>query len=167
IATRPLSPELRKTILPGGEVCSDARRLLLYFKQDAQGRVLLGGRGPFAEPRRAEDWAHLERSLISVFPQLAGVAIEYRWSGRVALNHSVLPQLHEPQPGLSILMGYNGRGIAMATTLGKHLAARVSGASNDFPFPVTPMRRIPFHSLQRLYVAAGISYYRLLDALNG
>ena len=166
IATRPLSPELRKTILPGGEVCSDARRLLLYFKQDAQGRVLLGGRGPFSEPRRAEDWAHLERSLISLFPQLAGVAIEYRWSGRVALNHSVLPQLHEPQPGLSILMGYNGRGIAMATTLGKHLAARVSGASNDFPFPVTPIRRIPFHSLQRLYVAAGISYYRLLDALN-
>ena len=84
----------------------------------------------------------------------------------MALNHSVLPQLHEPQPGLSILMGYNGRGIAMATTLGKHLAARISGASNDFPFPVTPIRRIPFHSLQRLYVAAGISYYRLLDALN-
>ena len=55
----------------------------------------------------------------------------------------------------------------MSTMLGKHLAARVSGASNDFPFPVTPMRRIPFHSLQRLYVAAGISYYRLLDALNG
>lgn len=122
-------------------------------------------RGPFSEPRRAEDWAHLERSLISLFPQLAG-AIEYRWSGRVALNHSVLPQLHEPQPGLSILMGYNGRGIAMATTFGQAPGSTGFGASNDFPFPVTPIRRIPFHSLQRLYVAAGISYYRLLDALE-
>ena len=166
IATRPLPSELRKTILPGGEVCSDARRLLLYFKQDAQGRMLLGGRGPFAEPCRPSDWGHLEHSLISLFPQLAGVPIEYRWSGRVALNQSVLPQLHEPQPGLSILLGYNGRGIAMATLLGKHLAARIAWGKDDFPFPVTPIRTIPFHSLQRLYVAAGITYYRLLDALN-
>lgn len=166
IATRPLPLELRKTILPGGEVCSDARRLLLYFKMDAQGRLLLGGRGPFAEPTRAGDWGHLERSLVMLFPQLAGVPIEYRWSGRIALNQSVLPQLHEPQPGLSILLGYNGRGIAMSTMLGKHLAARVAGAESDFPFPVTPIRTIPFHSLQRLYVAAGITYYRMLDALN-
>ncbi|MBS5837935.1 MULTISPECIES: NAD(P)/FAD-dependent oxidoreductase [Pseudomonas] len=166
IATRPLPPDLRKTILPGGEVCSDARRLLLYFKMDAQGRLLLGGRGPFAEPTRAGDWTHLERSMVMLFPQLAGVAVEYRWSGRIALNQSVLPQLHEPQPGLSILMGYNGRGIAMSTMLGKHLAARVAGTDSDFPFPVTPIRSIPFHSLQRLYVAAGITYYRMLDALN-
>ena len=166
IATRPLSAQLRKTILPGGEVCSDARRLLLYFKQDAQGRLLLGGRGPFAEPCRASDWGHLERSLVMLFPQLAGVPIEYRWSGRIALNQSVMPQLHEPQPGLSILLGYNGRGIAMSTTLGKHLAARISGASTDFPFPITPVRTIPFHSLQRLYLAAGINYYRLLDAMH-
>ena len=166
IATRPLPPELRMTILPGGEVCSDARRLLLYFKMDAQGRLLLGGRGPFAEPTRAGDWTHLERSMVMLFPQLAGVAVEYRWSGRIALNESVLPQLHEPQPGLSILMGYNGRGIAMSTLLGKHLAARVAGTESDFPFPVTPIRSIPFHSLQRLYVAAGITYYRMLDALN-
>ena len=166
IATRPLPLELRKTILPGGEVCSDARRLLLYFKMDAQGRLLLGGRGPFAEPTRTGDWGHLERSLVMLFPQLAGVPIEYRWSGRIALNQSVLPQLHEPQPGLSILLGYNGRGIAMSTMLGKHLAARVAGAESDFPFPVTPIRTIPFHSLQRLYVAAGITYYRMLDALN-
>jgi len=166
IATRPLPLELRKTILPGGEVCSDARRLLLYFKMDAQGRLLLGGRGPFAEPTRAGDWGHLERSLVMLFPQLAAVPIEYRWSGRIALNQSVLPQLHEPQPGLSILLGYNGRGIAMSTMLGKHLAARVVGAESDFPFPVTPIRTIPFHSLQRLYVAAGITYYRMLDALN-
>lgn len=166
IATRPLPPDLRKTILPGGEVCSDARRLLLYFKMDAQGRLLLGGRGPFAEPTRAGDWTHLERSMVMLFPQLAGVVVEYRWSGRIALNQSVLPQLHEPQPGLSILMGYNGRGIAMSTMLGKHLAARVAGTDSDFPFPVTPIRSIPFHSLQRLYVAAGITYYRMLDALN-
>ncbi|AZD66084.1 sarcosine oxidase [Pseudomonas chlororaphis] len=166
IATRPLSAELRQSILPNGEVCSDARRLLLYFKQDAQGRLLLGGRGPFSEPTHSGDWRHLERSLLGLFPQLAGTPIEYRWSGRVALNQSFLPQLHEPQPGLSILLGYNGRGIALSTALGKHLAARLSGASSEFPFPVTPIRPIPLHGLQRLYLGAGIAWYRLLDALR-
>lgn len=166
IATRPLSHELRQSILPQGEVCSDARRLLLYFKQDAQGRLLLGGRGPFSEPKHDSDWGHLERSLVTLFPQLAGTPIEYRWSGRVALNQGFLPQLHEPAPGLSILLGYNGRGIALSTALGKHLAARVSGLSNHFPFPVTAMRSIPLHGLQRLYLGAGIAYYRLLDALR-
>ncbi|MFJ3155153.1 NAD(P)/FAD-dependent oxidoreductase [Pseudomonas protegens] len=166
IATRPLPAELRQSILPGGEVCSDARRLLLYFKQDAQGRLLLGGRGPFSEPRRDADWNHLERSLLNLFPQLAGVPIEYRWSGRVALTPSFLPQLHEPAPGLSILLGYNGRGIALSTLLGRHLAARLTGAGQGFPFPVTPLRPIPLHGLQRLYLGAGIAWYRLLDALG-
>ncbi|AOE88238.1 NAD(P)/FAD-dependent oxidoreductase [Pseudomonas sp. TCU-HL1] len=165
IATRPLSPELRESILPGGEVCSDARRLLLYFRKDAQGRLLLGGRGPFVEPSRQADWALLERSLGSLFPQLAGVPIEYRWSGRVALTQDFLPHVHEPAPGVSILLGYNGRGVALSTALGRHLAARLSGRGEGFPFPVTRIRPIPFHGLQRFYLGAGIAWYRLLDAL--
>ncbi|MNG02301.1 Gamma-glutamylputrescine oxidoreductase [compost metagenome] len=146
-------------------MCSDARRLLLYFKQDAHGRVLLGGRGPFAEPGRQDDWAHLERSLVTLFPQLAGAPIEYRWSGRVALTQDFLPHVHEPAPGLSILLGYNGRGVALSAALGRRLAARLAGGMEDFPFPVTRVRGIPFHGLQHFYLGAGIAWYRLLDAL--
>lgn len=164
VATEPLSKSLADTVLPGGEVCSDARRLLLYFKKDAQGRVLVGGRGPFAEPSSQGDWSHLERSLSGIFPQLAGVPFEYRWSGRVALTQDFLPHVHEPEPGLSIVLGYNGRGIAMSTTLGRHLALRILGETRGFPFPVTHIRRIPFHNLQRFYLGAGIAWYRLLDA---
>lgn len=165
VATRPLSDDLRRSVLPGGEVCSDARRLLLYFKQDASGRLLLGGRGPFAEPRSAADWNHLKRSMLGLFPQLADVEFEYQWSGRVALTQDFMPRLHEPAANLSILLGYNGRGIAMATTLGRHLAQRLLGQEKDFPFPVTPIRPIPFHGLQRLYLGVGIAWYRLLDAV--
>ncbi|MHC5347378.1 NAD(P)/FAD-dependent oxidoreductase [Metapseudomonas furukawaii] len=165
VATQPLPDALRRSVLPGGEVCSDARRLLLYFKQDAHGRLLLGGRGPFAEPSRTGDWGHLEQSLASLFPQLAGVPFEYRWSGRVALTQDFLPHLHEPAPGLSMLLGYNGRGVALATALGRHLARRLLGTADDFPFPLTGIRPIPFHGLQRLYLGAGIAWYRLLDAL--
>nr|WP_240924781.1 FAD-binding oxidoreductase [Pseudomonas otitidis] len=127
---------------------------------------MLGGRGPFAEPRQAVDWAHLEQSLTHLFPQLAGVPIDYRWSGRVALTQDFLPHLHEPAPGLSILLGYNGRGVALATALGRRMAHCLMGSEEAFPFPPSPIRRIPLHGLQRLYLGTGIAWYRLLDMLG-
>ncbi|KUZ75746.1 NAD(P)/FAD-dependent oxidoreductase [Burkholderia ubonensis] len=167
VATQPLAPDIGRDILAGGEVASDARRLLLYFRRDAAGRLLMGGRGPFAEPRAASDWRHLERAATLLYPQLKGVGFEYRWAGRVAITADFLPHVHEPVPGVMIALGYNGRGIAMATTLGKHLAAHLSGdARLPLPFHVTPIRPIPFHGLQRFYIAAGVAWYRLLDSLS-
>jgi glycine/D-amino acid oxidase-like deaminating enzyme len=166
VATRPLAPEIGDDILPGGEVASDSRRLLLYFRRDAAGRLLMGGRGPFSEPRANGDWAHLERAVELMYPQLKGISYEYRWAGRVAITSDFLPHIHEPAPGLSIALGYNGRGIAMATTVGKHLAERMCGESPaSFPFAVTPVRSIPFHGLQRFYITAGVAWYRLMDAV--
>ncbi|VWB09324.1 FAD-dependent oxidoreductase [Burkholderia metallica] len=68
---------------------------------------------------------------------------------------------------MTIALGCNGRGIAMATTLGKHLAAHRSGdAPLPLPFQVTPIRQIPFRGLQRFRIAAGVAWYRLLDSLS-
>ncbi|MBV8625358.1 MAG: FAD-binding oxidoreductase [Herbaspirillum sp.] len=167
VATRPLSPELGASILPGGEVTSDSRRLLLYYRRDAQGRLLMGGRGPFSEPRGPQDFAHLERSVALLFPQLAGVEYEYRWSGRVAITRDFLPHVHEPAAGLSIALGYNGRGIAMASTMGRCLAQRLTGqAGAVFPFPVSTIQPIPLHGLQRFYIAAGVAWYSVLDRFS-
>ncbi|EOA04339.1 glycine/D-amino acid oxidase [Herbaspirillum frisingense GSF30] len=167
VATQPLSPEQGASILPGGEVTSDSRRLLLYYRRDAQGRLLMGGRGPFGEPRGAGDFAHLERSVELLFPQLAGIGYEYRWSGRVAITRDFLPHVHEPAAGLSIAVGYNGRGIAMASTMGRCLAQRITGqAGAVFPFPVSTIQPIPLHGLQRFYIAAGVAWYSVLDRFS-
>ncbi|WP_109483673.1 FAD-binding oxidoreductase [Paraburkholderia sp. C35] len=167
VATRPLAPEVGHAILRGGEVASDSRRLLRYFRRDAAGRLLMGGRGPFSEPRAEGDWAHLERAVELLYPQLKGVGYEYRWAGRVAITADFLPHVHEPAPGLSIALGYNGRGIAMGTTVGKYLAARLcDDASVPFPFDISAVRGIPFHGMQRFYITAGVAWYRLMDAVS-
>lgn len=154
------------TSLPGGEVGSDSRRLLLYFRKDAAGRLLLGGRGSFAEPTSPRAWAHLERSAVQLFPQLQGIGYQYRWAGRVAVTRDSLPHVHEPAPGLTIALGYNGRGIAMATTLGRALATRLAGDDGaPFAFPISHIRAIPAHPLQRLYFSAAVAWFRLLDQL--
>jgi glycine/D-amino acid oxidase-like deaminating enzyme len=166
VATRPLPADIGATVLPGREVASDSRRLLLYFRKDAAGRLLMGGRGPFRDPRSPAEWAHLERAARLMYPQLEGIEYEYRWAGRIAITRDFLPHVHTPEKGLTIALGYNGRGIAMATTLGKHLAAFMSGAALGLPLPPTSIKPIPFHALQRVYISAGVAWYGLLDALS-
>ena len=85
----------------------------------------------------------------------------------MAITRDFLPHVHEPAAGLTIALGYNGRGIAMASTMGRCLAQRLLGSDNAaFPFPVSTIQPIPFHGLQRFYIAAGVAYYSILDKFS-
>ncbi|HEY3540395.1 MAG TPA: FAD-binding oxidoreductase [Trinickia sp.] len=163
VATRPLSAAHAQAILARGETASTSQRLLLYFRKDAAGRLLMGGRGFFTEPRGPGDFAHLERSLELLFPQLGPLDYEYRWAGRIAITRDFMPHIHEPAPGVTMALGCNGRGIALCTSLGRHIAERLAGSGNRFPYPQSPMTPIPLHGLQRFYIAAGVAWYSLLD----
>ena len=164
IATVPLSDNVRKSILPFGQVSSDARRLLVYFRLDDQGRLLVGGRGPLREPQGDADWAHLEAMLPRLFPQAQGAPIAYRWCGRVAITRDFLPHLHAPAPGLLIDIGCMGRGIALQTAMGQAIAAYVAtGDESALPLSLTPVRPLPFYALHNAVAAAFIAWYRFLD----
>src|ERR1043166_506940 len=164
IATVPLSDNVRKSILPFGQVSSDARRLLAYFRLDDQGRLIVGGRGPLCEPRSDADWAHLEAMLPRLFPQAQGTPIAFRWCGRGANTRDFLPHLHGAAPGLLIDIGCMGRGIALQTAMGQAIAAYLaSGDESELPLPLTPVRPLPFYRLHKAAAAAFIAWYRLLD----
>ena len=164
VATSRLSDRMRATVLPEGHVASDTRKLLLYYRFDHQNRFIMGGRGPFREPAGPASYRHLEKMIGLLFPQLEGVRCEFYWSGRVALTRDHVPHVHQPAPGLTIFMGYNGRGVAMASTLGTLVAKNlVAPADNPLPLPVTDIRPIPLHALHRLYATALLQTYRLGD----
>lgn len=164
VATEPLSDNLRRSVLPEGQVLSDTRKLLLYFRLDHEGRLLMGGRGPFREPKGERDWAHLVRVIGKLFPQLAGVPIAFRWCGRIAVTRDHLPHLHEPAPGVLIDMGCQGRGIGLQTAMGKAMAEYIASSDpKTLPFPFAPIDPIPFHWFQRAYVGAVVTWYRLTD----
>lgn len=167
VATRPLSDNLRKSILPEGQVVSDTRRLLLYFRLDAEGRFLMGGRGAFGEPGIVARQADLRAVAERLFPQLGGIEWQHHWGGFVALTTDHLPHLHELEPGITTALGYNGRGVAMATAMGKLLAEHASGKpAADLDFPLTGLRPIPFHALRKPAVVATTMWYRLRDRLG-
>jgi len=167
VATRPLSRPLADRILPEGQVVSDTRRLLLYFRKDPDGRLLMGGRGGPRESSDPADYRRLIDDALSVFPLLTGTAWDYHWGGTVALTTDHLPHLHEPTPGLLAAQGYNGRGVALATAMGKLLAERAGGlADADLPLPVSPIRPIPMHALRRPLMAVIGAYYGFRDRLE-
>ncbi len=167
VASAPLTAAQRAGILPGGQAASDTWHLLRYFRLDAGGRLVLGARGAFGAAPTPRSCRHHYRAVREIYPQLEGVAFEYHWGGLVAMTPDHLPHLHELAPGLLAGLGYNGRGVAMATLMGRLLAQRTLGMSDaELAFPVTPLRPIPFHRAASLAARAAIQYLRAVDLLT-
>lgn len=167
VATEPLGDNLARTILPEGHSPSDTRRLLLYFRKDAQGRFVMGGRGAIGDASIRGRQTALRKAALQLYPQLDGVDWPFAWGGDVALTQDHLPGLHRLAPRVMAGLGYNGRGVAMATAMGRVLADWASGRPEaELEFPVTPARPIPFHRFRRVGLAAVVTAYGLLDKIR-
>lgn len=164
VATEPLPQEVQDSIFPEGHVASDTRNLLFYFRKDHTGRFIMGGRGPFREPKSKDDWAHLRRAAVKIFPQLRAAKWEFYWCGRVAVTQDYYPHLHEPAPGLFIDIGCQGRGIGLQTKMGRAIADYVhTRDASALPLPVSRIKPLPLYAFRKLYVSAVVSWYRLND----
>jgi glycine/D-amino acid oxidase-like deaminating enzyme len=167
VATAPLSSNVAASILPEGHAPSDTRRLLIYFRKDAQGRFIIGGRGALADRDVLARQQSLRDAALGLYPQLEGATWTHAWGGNVAITRDHLPGLHLVAPNVMAGLGYNGRGVGMATVMGTVLARWASGtAPETLDFPVTRPRPIPFHSLRQIGVSSTVTAYRLLDRLG-
>jgi glycine/D-amino acid oxidase-like deaminating enzyme len=167
LVTKPLGNNLRRTILPQGQPMIDTRRLYSGIRLHPDGRLQSSADGPALSIDGGPDVGKLARRLARLFPQLGPVEWEYRWSGWVAMTYDQYPHLHELAPGLWAGLGYSGRGIALATMMGRDLASRIAGAGDaDVVFPVTPLEPRWTSRFARPLVGSLMAWYRLRDALD-
>ncbi|MBO6777978.1 MAG: FAD-binding oxidoreductase [Marinibacterium sp.] len=167
VATAPLSENIAGSILPGRQAPSDMRKLLLYFRKDAQGRFIMGGRGAYGDNSTRKQLDAMRAVSVEMFPQLASADWTHAWGGFVAVTPDHFPHLHELAPGVMAALGYNGRGVAMATAMGRLLSDWVMGRpQDDLDFPVTSARPMPFHRFHRLGVAVRVLQAELQDNLT-
>ncbi len=167
IATRPLGDNLRRSILPEGHAVADTRRLVQYYRVDHMGRLLVGGRGHFRDSEEPRLYGEVIQGLRGLYPHLGEVELEFFWCGRVALTVDHMPHLHELVPGVTACLGYNGRGVAMSTAMGKVLAERATGtALEDLPLPASSLRPIPFHGLRQPALTVVVAWKKMLDRLE-
>lgn len=86
----------------------------------------------------------------------------------MAVNLEHRPHLHALAPGVWAGLGYNGRGVAMASRMGALLADLASGVpAEQIAYPITPLGRIPFHGLRRAGLPLMTLWYGLRDRLEG
>jgi glycine/D-amino acid oxidase-like deaminating enzyme len=139
MATAPLPPAVLKQILPERQGAWDTRQVLTSFRLDRQGRLVLGSVGALRGGGRTihQDWGR--RALGKLFPQLRGIRFEHEWYGEIGMTANALPRFHQLARNTVAFCGYNGRGIAPGTVLGRELARLVLGevTAADLPLPVS------------------------------
>jgi glycine/D-amino acid oxidase-like deaminating enzyme len=164
-ATRPLSKDVWSTILPQGHHFSDSRRVMVYCRVDETNRFQIGGRGsPLSPSRQQANTRHLQAEACKIFPQLRGVEWEFEWGGLVAMTKNHMPHLIELGNNFYAGMGYNGRGVAMGTIMGKQLAELVMG--EDVPMPREKLSPFAFHWFHKPGIAYHMITGRLMDRLT-
>lgn len=165
-ATAALPDALARSIMPRRAVLYESGLITVYYRVDCSGRLLIGGRGPQREIGSTRPLKHLLDYAQRLWPALAGVEWTHAWGGRLAMTRDQYPHVHEPAPGLIACLGYNGRGVAMATAMGAHIARRILDPAAEFDLPITPIRPIALHAAWPLAVRAAIARARIVDFLR-
>ncbi|MFF4039813.1 NAD(P)/FAD-dependent oxidoreductase [Streptomyces sp. NPDC001816] len=130
IATEPLTDEQWAAVgWDGRETLGDMAHAYMYAQRTADGRIALGGRGvPYRFGSRTDNDGRtqpetieaLREILTRFFPALAGVRVEYAWSGVLGVPRDWCATVTlDRATGLGWAGGYVGSGVA--TT---NLAAR-------------------------------------------
>jgi glycine/D-amino acid oxidase-like deaminating enzyme len=161
VATAPLDAGLVRRLVPRGRVLSDTKNLLYYFRLSPDGRMVFGGRAAFTPTPQSRTAPILTRGMTEVFPELAGVPIEYAWGGQVAFTVDQMPHAGRLD-GIHHALGYGGHGVAMATWLGARMGDALAGAG-EIPRLTSPFRAVPLYRGTPWFLPFVGGYYRVRD----
>lgn len=166
IATEPLPPALQQRLLVNNRSYGETRRMMRWFRK-VDGRFLFGGRGAFGKHDSRAAFDALQRSMISLFPDLADVKIAYRWSGHVGMTLDAIPHVGRFDDRMVFAAGYNGAGVSLSNYLGRLAADFSLGENPDVSLlGATNFRRVPCYPLREFGIRLTAGWYQLLDAMG-
>ena len=139
VLTAPAPERLAEVGWTGGELISDFRTSLRYFRTTADGRIAFGGGGgrarrtiddAFTRDKRAVEQA--AEGFRLMFPAFADVPIEDGWGGPIDVSPTHLPVFGTLEPGnVFYALGYTGNGVAPSHLAGQVLADLALGRDTD------------------------------------
>jgi glycine/D-amino acid oxidase-like deaminating enzyme len=139
VLTAPAPEKLKEIGWTGGEVISDFRTSLRYFRTTPDGRIAFGGGGGRARSRIDDAFTHDSRAVMQaaqgfrlMFPTFAEVPLEDGWGGPIDVSPTHLPAFGSLDPGnLHFAVGYTGNGVAPSHLAGQILADLVTKRDTD------------------------------------
>lgn len=167
VATEPLSERQAREIIPQDLALADSNVVLDYFRLSADRRLLFGGRANYSNRDPRDIRATLKPRLVEVFPQLAGVALDYAWGGKIDIVLSRVPAIGRLEPNVYYMQGYSGHGVNATHIAGDIVADAVAGTMERLDlFEQIRQIRLPVGQfLGSQLLALGMLYYRLRDIL--
>jgi len=172
VLTAPAPEKLAKIGWTGGELVTDFRTSVRYFRTTRDGRIAFGGGGGRASSRIDDSFTHDMRAVEEaaegfrrLFPSFADVPLEDAWGGPIDVSPTHLPTFGSLAPGnLFYALGYTGNGVAPSHLAGKVIADLVTGADTDSTrlpmvnrkprlFPPEPLRSIGAAVVRRAIIA--------------
>lgn len=165
VATAPLANA--DMLLPSDAAVADSRFVLNYFRLSADKRLIFGGGERYSQRPPADIAAFVRPHIERVFPQLAGVSIDYGWGGAVAVTMNRLPHIGR-RGNLFYAHGFSGHGALVTTLAGELIAEAMIGTAGRFDvFASLPSRPFPGGKWLRSPLATlGLLWYALRDRLG-
>lgn len=168
IATTRLPDSLAQKLLTERRSYTETRRMMKWFRK-VDGRLVFGGRGAFGGDDAASAFDALHRAMTTMFPELEGIDIEFKWSGVVGMTWDQLPHVGRIDARTCVCLGYNGSGVAMASLLGRHAADFLVGQAPDDALSLLDARHLksfPLYPLRSLGIRMVAGGYQFLDAIG-
>ncbi len=173
MATKPVSDNIAKTVIPGRQAVSDTHRELYFARWDARNRLVTGGAATFPGPAGVALRKPVAARLMRLWPQLGDVEFDFVWSGYVGMTPDSLlhpevpgfPRIHQLGPNGFAWVGCNGRAVALSISLGRELARATQGVALDkLGLPLSEPGPRPFQPIVRRLAPFALPLYRRLDA---
>ncbi len=167
VVTEPLSRSLIDEINPQDLAVYDCRHVLDYYRMTADGRLLFGAGCNYSGRDPADIDRVMRPRVTRIYPQLEGVRIDYRWSGKIGIVLNRVPQLGRTSKNVYYAQGYSGHGICLTHVVGEIMADAIDGKTDRYDvFAGIPHQRIPLGDwFGSQMVALGMMYYRMRDLM--
>jgi glycine/D-amino acid oxidase-like deaminating enzyme len=167
IATEVLPADLARELSPRNRMIYDSKHFLYYYRLTPDNRMLFGGRAAFFPESQStvrESAEILRQGMISVYPQLRDINVEFVWGGTLDFTFDVMPHAGKLD-GMHYAVGFAGHGVAAATWMGAKLAGVICGDRDDNPFTKIPFGNAPIglRSGNTWALPLAGAYYRVLD----
>ena len=166
-ATEPLGETKARELIRNDMAVADINWALDYFRLSSDHRLLFGGRASYSTLPPPNLRGTMQRRMTRVFPQLAGVKLDYVWGGYVDISLSRAPHWGRLGNNVYFAQGFSGHGIAATGLAGRVIAEAIQGQSErldvfgklrHLPFPGGRLFRTPM-------LVAAMAWYKLRDAL--
>lgn len=166
IATAPLSPNVMGELMPRRMMATETRQLHYYYRPSPDGtRILFGGRDGTISGDPAWPTEALRQAMISIFPMLDDVELDYSWFGNVAMNRDMIPRIFA-NGGKRYAAGYCGSGTVWARWAGLKAAQQILGdSSGASALDMRPPAAIPFFEGRPWFMPAVFAWMSTQDKL--